>query len=220
MTVSPDVRADALLLWDYLRMHHEPRACSVAIALGSHDLGVADTVADLYLRRYAPLTVMTGATSPTSRDSMPRGEAQHYRDRAVDLGVPESAVLVEPKASNTGENIAYSRELLEAAGIEVRSVLLVSKPYEERRAYATIRKLWPSVAVVCASAPVSYDEYVGTIGDERLVIDMMAGAAQRIMIYPGQGLTEKQAVPDEVSAAYERLRDRGFSSRLVREESR
>jgi uncharacterized SAM-binding protein YcdF (DUF218 family) len=219
MIFSPDIRADALLLWEYLKMHHQPRACSVAVALGSHDLGVADTAADLYRRGYAPLIVMTGASSPTTRDRMPRGEAEHYRERAVELGVPESAVLVEPKATNTGENIRYSRELLEAAGVEATSVLLVSKPYEERRAYATMRKLWPSVEVVCASAPVSYDDYVATIGDERLVIDMMAGAAQRVMIYPGRGLIADQAVPDEVSAAYGRLRERGFTSRLVREQS-
>lgn len=40
---------------------------------------------------------------------MPRGEAVHYRERV----------------------------LLEEAGADVDSVLLVSKPYEERRSYAT-----------------------------------------------------------------------------------
>lgn len=36
---------------------------------------------------------------------MPRGEAVHYRERAVEPGVPESAVLVGAKARSTGENI-------------------------------------------------------------------------------------------------------------------
>ena len=91
---------------------------------------------------------------------MPRGEAVHYRERAVELGVPSSAVLVEPRARNTGENIRFSREVLEEAGVQVASVLLISKPYEERRAYATARKLWPEVEIVSASTPMALDEYV------------------------------------------------------------
>lgn len=35
------------------------------------------------------------------------------------------------------------------------------------------------------------------------------------MIYPQQGFMLEQHVPDDVAAAYERLRDAGFTSRLV-----
>ncbi len=107
---------------------------------------------------------------------MPRGEAVHYRERAVELGVPGSAVLVEPKTRNTGENIRFARDALEKDGVEVASVLLISKPYEQRRAYATARKLWPEVEIVSASTPMTLDEYVNSIGDARLVIDMLVGA--------------------------------------------
>ncbi|MBM9504815.1 YdcF family protein [Actinacidiphila acididurans] len=196
-------------------MNHDPRPCSVIMGLGSHDLGVADTAADLYLRGMGPWVLFTGATSPTSRADMPRGEAVHYRERALQLGVPDSVILVEPKARNTGENISLSRSVLEGARIPVSSVLLVSKPYEERRAFATARKVWPSVEVVCASSPADFPAYVASIGDERRVIDMMVGAMQRLLIYPDQGLTIHQDVPDDVRAAYERLRADGFTSRLV-----
>jgi uncharacterized SAM-binding protein YcdF (DUF218 family) len=162
-----------------------------------------------------PLIVFTGATSPTTRDRMPRGEAEHYRERAMELGVPADAILVEPRARNTGENIRFSRALLEEHRSAVSSVLLVSKPYEERRAYATARKLWPEVEWVSASTPITLDDYVDSIGDARLVIDMLAGAQQRLMIYPQQGFMIEQLVPEDVAAAYERLRDAGFTSRLV-----
>jgi uncharacterized SAM-binding protein YcdF (DUF218 family) len=170
---------------------------------------------DLYKRGMAPLLLFTGATSPTTRERMPRGEAVHYRERAVELGVPSSDVLVEPRARNTGENIRFSRELLEEAGLEVSSVLLISKPYEERRAYATARKLWPGVEVVSASSPMTLDEYVDSIGDARLVIDMLVGALQRLMIYPEQGFMISQPLPADVTEAYERLCQAGFTSRLL-----
>ncbi|MFI8445556.1 YdcF family protein [Streptomyces rochei] len=213
--ISAQDWADARSVWDYHQMGHTPRPCSVAIGLGSHDLGVADTAVSLYKRGMAPLLLFTGATSPTTRERMPRGEAVHYKERALELGVPSTAILVEPRARNTGENIRFSRELLEKEGAEVSSVLLISKPYEERRAYATARKLWPAVDVVSASAPMTLDEYVDSIGDARLVIDMLVGALQRLMIYPEQGFMISQPVPSDVLDAYERLRQAGFTSRLL-----
>ncbi|MEU8454863.1 YdcF family protein [Streptomyces griseoaurantiacus] len=213
--ISAQAWADAQRLWDFQRMGHEPRPCSVAIGLGSHDLGVADTTADLYHRGMMPLIVFTGATSRTTRERMPRGEAEHYRERALQLGVPADAILVEPQARNTAENIQFSRMLLKERNVPVSSVLLVSKPYEERRAYATARKVWPEAEWVSVSTPMAMAEYVESIGDARLVIDMLVGAQQRLMIYPQQGFMIEQQVPDDVGSAYERLRDAGFVSRLA-----
>ncbi|MFI5474954.1 YdcF family protein [Streptomyces cacaoi] len=215
--ISVQAWSDAQKLWDFQQMGHEPRPCSVAVGLGSHDLGVADTTADLYHRGLFPLVVFTGATSRTTQERMPRGEAEHYRERAVELGVPAGAILVEPHARNTGDNIRFSRALLEERRVPVSSVLLVSKPYEERRSYATARKLWPEVEWVCASTPMTLPEYVDSIGDARLVLDMMVGAQQRLMIYPRQGFIIEQEIPDDIRAAFERLCDRGFTSRLAPE---
>ncbi|MEU7122908.1 YdcF family protein [Streptomyces zaomyceticus] len=216
--ISTQDWADTQRLWDYHHMGHTPRPCSVAIGLGSHDLGVADAAVDLYKRGMAPLIVFTGATSPTTRERMPRGEAVHYRERAIELGVPASAVMVEPRARNTGENIRFSRDLLAEAGIEVSSVLLISKPYEERRGYATARKLWPEVEIVSASSPMTLQDYVDSIGDARMVIDMLVGALQRLLVYPEQGFMISQTVPAEVIASYERLCQGGFTSRLLQDD--
>ncbi|MFC8098973.1 YdcF family protein [Streptomyces sp. NPDC057363] len=213
--ISAQAWADAQRLWDFQLMGHEPRPCSVGIGLGSHDLGVAETTADLYHRGMMPLVVFTGATSRTTRDLMPRGEAEHYRERAVELGVPATAMLVEPQARNTGENIMLSRALLEEQGIDTPSVLLVSKPYEERRAYATARKLWPGTEFVSASASMTLPAYVDSIQDARLVVDMLVGSLQRLLIYPAQGFMITQDVPDGVIRAYERLVSSGFTSRLA-----
>lgn len=217
--ISEQSWADAQLLWDYHQMHHEPRPCSVAIGLGSHDLGVAETTVNLYKRGMMPLIVFTGATSPTTQERMPRGEAVHYRERALELGVPSSAVLVEPYARNTGQNISFSKTLLEEAGAEVSSVLLVSKPYEERRAYATACKLWPGVEFVSASTPMTFGDYVASIGNGQLVVDMLVGALQRLLLYPDQGFTVRQAVPDSVTEAYTRLCRAGFTSRLTADDT-
>ncbi|MGX1836979.1 YdcF family protein [Streptomyces diastaticus] len=213
--ISEDERDDARLIWEFHRMGHEPKPCSVAVGLGSHDLGVAEVTADFYLRGLAPFIVFTGATSRTTVDRMPRGEAEHYKERAVELGVPASRILVEPSARNTGENLNFTRQLLGNAGVRVTSLLLVSKPYEERRAYATAMQVWPGVEIVSASVAISYDEYARSIGDERLVIDMLVGALQRLLVYPERGFLIHQDVPEAVCAAYERLVAAGYTTRLL-----
>ncbi|WP_081639805.1 YdcF family protein [Actinomadura flavalba] len=196
-------------------MGHVVRPASVGIGLGSHDLGVAAAAARLYHAGMFPVLVFTGANSRTTVERFPRGEAVHFAEHAVELGVPESAILVEPTAANTGQNIERSRTMLAHAGVAVDSVLLVSKPYMERRSYATARKLWPEVEVLCASEPLTFDDYLKSIGDDRLVIDMVVGDLQRVIEYPARGYAVAQHVPADVEAAYHRLLAAGYDSRLL-----
>ncbi|MBQ0828582.1 YdcF family protein [Streptomyces tagetis] len=213
--VTDEQWANARLIWDYHQMRHALRPADVAIGLGSHDLGVATTSAELYRAGLFPILVFTGGNSPTTAARFPRGEAVHYREHALTLGVPDEAILLEPRAGNTGHNITYSRQVLADAGISPASVLLVSKPYMERRSYATARKLWPEVDVRCASESVDLDDYVRSVGDGRLVLDMLVGDLQRVIEYPKLGFAVAQEVPKDVRAAYENLLAAGFTSRLI-----
>ena len=221
MTAAPAAttdrdRADAQVIWDFHRMHHPARPCSAGIGLGSHDLGVAALASDLYHSGLFPVLVFTGATSRTTAARFPRGEAVHFAERATALGVPSSAIIIEPEAANTGQNIEFSRRALAAAGITVSSVMLISKPYMERRAYATARRVWPGIDAVCASEHLPLDDYLKTIGDDKLVIDMLVGDLQRIIEYPALGFAIPQDVPLQVMAAYERLTARGYDTRLLK----
>jgi uncharacterized SAM-binding protein YcdF (DUF218 family) len=214
-TIRGELRGQAALIWDYHQMGHHVRPCDVAIGLGSHDLGVATHAAELYRAGLFPTVVFTGGNSPTTAARFPRGEAVHYREHALALGVPAEAILLETRAGNTGQNITFSRQVLSDAGLTPASVLLISKPYMERRAFATTRKLWPEVEVLCASEPLELDVYVKSIGDEKLVIDMLVGDLQRIIEYPRRDFAIEQDIPDDVRAAYTSLIDAGFDSRLV-----
>jgi uncharacterized SAM-binding protein YcdF (DUF218 family) len=127
--IPESLRSDVETLWEYHDMHHEPRPCDVGIGLGSHDLGVAMVATDLFHRGLFPHIVFTGANAPTTIEQFPRGEAVHYREYAIEHGVPADAILVDSTAKNTAENLEKSRFLLEKHGIAVSSVLLMSRPY-------------------------------------------------------------------------------------------
>jgi uncharacterized SAM-binding protein YcdF (DUF218 family) len=213
--ISRDDRANAETLWTFHQMGHELKPCSVGIGLGSHDIGVATLAAKLYHEGYFGHLVFTGANSATTRERFPHGEAVHFRDHAIDLGVPPDVILVEDQASNTGQNITFSKQLLDDASIAAESVMLISKPYMQRRAYATCRKVWPEVEVTCASEAITLDDYIASIGNERLVIDMIVGDVQRIIEYPRLGYAIEQPVPDNVHTAYQQLIEAGFTARMA-----
>ena len=107
--VTDQHRADARLIWDYHQMNHQLHPCSAGIGLGSHDLGVATLAADLYHAGLFPVLVFSGGNSPTTAARFPRGEAVHYAEHAMALGVPQDAIIIEPRAVNTGQNIDLSR---------------------------------------------------------------------------------------------------------------
>jgi uncharacterized SAM-binding protein YcdF (DUF218 family) len=206
---------DARTIWAYHLMHHRLKPVDVGIGLGSHDLGVATLTAKLYHEQLFPSIVFTGATSRITAARFPRGEAVHYREHAIELGVPSSAIAVETNATNTGQNIALTRDLLAAADVPVKTVLLISKPYMERRAFATCQKVWPEVRAICASEPAGFDDYLTSIGDTKLVLDMLVGDLQRVIEYPALGFAVEQDIPAEIEAAYGRLLAAGYTSRLT-----
>jgi hypothetical protein len=57
---------------------------------------------------------------------------------------------------------------------------------------------------------------VQSIGDEKLVIDMLVGDLQRVIEYPKQGFAIEQDVPADVFAAYEHLLARSFDGHLLK----
>lgn len=85
----------------------------------------------------------------------------------------------------------------------------------ERRSFATARKLWPQIEIICASEPLELDDYLKSIGDEKLVLDMLVGDLQRVIEYPKNGFAIAQDVPEDVHDAYESLIRDGSTSRLI-----
>ncbi|MBE1876615.1 YdcF family protein [Myceligenerans pegani] len=215
---SPSVIRDAQVLWEFHQLPDEHRSTDIAIGLGGHDIGVAEHVADLYRQGWFPLVVFTGANAPTTVDRFPRGEAVHFAERAEALGVPADAILVETKATNTSENFTFTRELLLGRGLDPRSATIVSRPYQQRRAWATVRKLWPQLDVVCSARWLALEDYIASIGDEQRVLNMLVGDTQRLWVYADAGFAVPVKVPDDVRGAYERLVKAGYTKRLLVEE--
>jgi uncharacterized SAM-binding protein YcdF (DUF218 family) len=212
---SPEADALAKQVWDYHHLNHQLKPTDCILVLGSNDLRVAEGGAQLFLEGWAPLLVFSGGLGRLTRKMWREPEADRFARVAREMGVPPEKILVENRSSNTGENILLTRELLAKLKLEPQTVLLVQKPYMERRAYATFKKLWPEAECIVTSPQISFEDYpTGEISKED-VINIMVGDLQRIRLYPALGFQIPQTIPDDVWQAYETLVELGYRKHLI-----
>jgi uncharacterized SAM-binding protein YcdF (DUF218 family) len=204
-------------LWDYHHLNHGLEKADVVLALGSSDIRTAERAAELFHGGYAPLIIFSGGSGRTT-GAWKKSEAEIFTDRAVEMGVPRECIILESKSSNTGENIIFTKKLLEEKGLNPRTFILVQKPYMERRAYATFKKHFTDIEPIVTSPQISFDEYVSRGGrtlEEQ--INILTGDTQRIGIYAEKGFMIHQEMPEEVVFAYKELARRGFDKEMLQE---
>ena len=214
-SLSPEMKAAAGVVWDYHRLGQALEPADLIFVLGSHDLRVAGHAADLFHRGLAPLVILSGGLGRLTAGTWVRSEAEMFAGVLRARGVPDSAVLLEDRSTNTGENIRFTRQLLAACQREVHSLIAVQKPYMERRAFATLRQQWPEVAVRVSSPPLALENYASAGIPIAEVIHIMVGDLQRILEYPRLGFMIPQEVPVEVRRAYDFLVAAGFTHHLL-----
>jgi uncharacterized SAM-binding protein YcdF (DUF218 family) len=202
-------------IWDYHHVNHTLVKSDCILALGSHDTRVAERAADLFLQEWAPLLIFSGGLGNLTQDIWTTPEADLFAQIAMQKGVPRSAILIENKSTNTGENILFTQQLLQEKGLSPQSFILVQKPYMERRSDATFRKRWPGKKLTVTSPLLSFEEYPNEEIPLEKVIHIMVGDLQRIRIYPEKGFQVAQEIPEDVWQAYNRLIELGFDQHMV-----
>ncbi len=208
-----DVDKLANTLLEYLRLDMRVQKADLLIGMGTLDSRIADRTAQLFLDGFGERIVFTGGLGKLTKLSQTQTEAKRFRDIAVGMGVPESKIWLEEEATNSGENIIYVQKLLKEKGFQPRSLLIVTKPYMERRVWAAYKKQWEDkqVEIIVTSPQISYHEHYNEIIPKDLFINVMVGDLQRIKIYAEQGFQVKQDIPKEVWAAYESLVNLGYT---------
>jgi uncharacterized SAM-binding protein YcdF (DUF218 family) len=214
--ISSEVLSFAKTLWDYHHMNHHLAKSDCILALGSHDLRVGERAAQLYLEGWAPLLVVSGGLGNLTQHIWDESEADQFAAIARRMGVPEEAILIENKSTNTGENIIFTEMLLRSRGYDPSSFIVVQKPYMERRSYATFKKNWPEKDVVITSPQLTFEEYPTSDIPLDRVIEIMVGDLQRIKEYPAKGFQISQDIPGHVWLAFEKLVQMGFDGHLIK----
>jgi uncharacterized SAM-binding protein YcdF (DUF218 family) len=215
MTSEVDILAQKI--WDYHHLNHRIEKSDAILVLGSHDLRVAERGAQLFLEHWAPLLIFSGGLGNLTRGVWDQPEADRFAEIAVRMGVPPSAILIENRSTNTGENIQFTKALLATLHLDPQKFILVHKPYMERRAFATFRKVWPGKQALVTSPQISFEDYPNHEIPKREVIGIMVGDLQRIRFYPTKGFQIPQEIPPGVWAAGQKLIQLGYSQNLITE---
>lgn len=206
-------------LWDYLYKEDPLQPADAIIGFGSHDQTIATRAAQLYKAKWAPIILFTGYLGKGTMGVFPKPEAELFAEIAMKEGVPSEAILIENKATNTGENIHFARRMFESKGMAPKTLIAVHKPYMTRRVWAALQKQWPEVEVILAPGNPSLEDYVaGMLADgveESEIINSLVGDFQRMDAFAKLGYQIPQEIPRHTMASYEALVKLGYDRYVV-----
>lgn len=214
--LNKEILKQAQILWDYLKLHQTLRKADCVIAMGSHDLRVAEYAARLVLEGWAPLLVCSGGLGRLTENIWSEPEARKFARVAGKAGIPINRILIEEKSSNTAENLKFSRALLNEYKIEAGSAILVHKPYMERRVMSTVSIVWPELECIVSSPQIEFLDYPNQEIPMDDVIQIMVGDFHRIIVYAELGFQTPQEIPGNVMSAFNSLVDQKYEKYLVR----
>ena len=211
----------AKVIWDYHHLDQDVVPADGIIAFGSHDLHVAERAAELYLSGHGRYIIFTGGLGRITQKIWHKPEANKFAEVAIEKGVPRDVIFIENVSSNTGENIQFTKKMISDETISIDSVIVVDKPFKERRLFATLKKQWPELNFSVTSPKYSFEEYLSYYQEsEELTVDdfinIMVGDLQRIDVYGDNGFQIKQEIPDTVWDAFQILVKEGYDKQLIK----
>lgn len=103
----------------------------VVVSGGDTDARISEGV-KLYLQKWAPIIIFSGAAAEGDVSN-----ALAMKRIAVESGVPTENILIEEDSKTTSENADFTTKILQEKGY--KSIILVTSPYHQRRAYNQFR---------------------------------------------------------------------------------
>ncbi len=203
------------ILWDYMRMHHKLEKADCIIGLGTKDINVANIASELYLDGFANKIIFSGGLGKITYKLWNETEAEKFAKIAIEKGVPKKDIYLEKNSTNTGDNFRFSKKLIEDKKLNVKSCIVVSKPYNEKRVYAAFKKIMPEYKVIIHSENINCEEYYKKNGKEW--IDILVGDVQRMELFCKRGWQIKMEIPQNVWNAYKSLAQKGYDKFVLKD---
>lgn len=201
-------------IWNYHQLPRYAGEADLIIGLGSYSIKVAEQAASLYLDGKAPKILFTGGFGNWTKDTFLKTESETFKSTAVSMGVPEENIYCETKATNTGKNIIFSRQLIKNIGLNPDTVLFISKPNMMRRCYATCKQQWPEITSYFTSPKINIEDQIEKHHDLESVINEIVGDILRISEYPKLGYQINQEIPNDIWDAFNALVAQGYDKHL------
>lgn len=187
-------------LFDYLSAPAAPQEQHGVLAFGRNDLLVARKVVDLSRDRFSKYVVFTGSNKGKDSGNLRElgiSEAEYLAGGAKEIAAREGVVLpdvrVETEATNGGENVRNSLQLMRSNGLPYNAGLIsVAHATSLRRLTATIEhetKVAGETVEALYRVPTDYKFDPENPTDREEALDEM----WRLYDWPTRGLLQPQA---------------------------
>ena len=208
------------VIWDYLCFNQPPEKADCIVGFGNFNTDIARRAAELYHQGIAPKILFTGGLGRNTEGLLPEPEAMRFAKVAMEAGVPEADIILEPNSTNTKENILFTREKLACLGIPCGRILGVHQPFMERRITAAMGVYWPDVDFRVTSPQVTIPQYLDRAKQQGVSpnasVSVIVGDFQRMDLYAKLGYQLPQHIPDSAWEAFHQLVEMGYDQQLAK----
>lgn len=198
-------------IWAYMSSFRSKEKSDAIVICCSYDLRVCDHACDLISNGFSDTLVISGNVGNWTRHIYNEPEAQVFFRRAISNGIREEQILLELKATNLGENITFSKNLIP----DSKTVTFVSKPNSLLRVMLTAEAQWPEITTYVSCPEIEFPDEVSNAIGIFGAINEMVGDIQRIKEYPSLGFQNTHDMPTEIDKAWKFLMAEGFTEHLM-----
>ncbi|PJZ79171.1 YdcF family protein [Leptospira meyeri] len=203
-------------IWNFLFIQEDIQKSDLIFVLCSHDLRVAKYAIDLYKKGFANYILFSGGLNFFTKYIFPKSEAESFAELALASNIPEEKIIIENKSNNTGENILFSKHLLDSLNLKVKSIIAIQKPSMTLRIKLALDKQWNEGNFYISSPNYSLFDASHSQINLFMIINEIVGDLQRIIEYPKFGFQSETIIPDQINNAYNSLIENGYNLHLIK----
>lgn len=147
---------------DYIFVSDIPREVDAIFLPGGSYSEMPEYAAELFHKGYCRFLVPSGGLS-IKRTKWPgvsskadvytgnyHSDCDFFTDVLIKNGVPETAIICERESQHTRDNAFLSRQVIDNAGLKIKTAMIVCKAFHARRCLMLYQMAFPDVAfIVC-----------------------------------------------------------------------
>lgn len=179
----PPVTEAAQNLYDYLRITDTPEPADAIFVLGSADLSPARKAYDLYQAGFAKKIFAVSSGGPLGgQKEWGMSECEKYKVELISLGIPEDDIIIPETEQQTTNTLAEAKEsipFMHLHGIDPKKIILVARPFHQRRVNNTFLKQYHEQGIEFINCP-SDESFDPTNSD---TLQAIVREAERLYIY-------------------------------------
>lgn len=153
-TLFPE--SEALAVYNFLKIKDQPKPADVIFVLGGSSIKPPTKAAELYWEGFSPVVAFISQGGNFGGESIwGMSEVDKYKAVLLERELPESALVYAQPEEQTRNTLAEAQAaipFLRQRGIDPKTMILVSRPMHQRRAYATFRRQHPNIDYINAPA--------------------------------------------------------------------